>query len=106
MDFRKANDSVKGNKFWDVLRRAGTGGKILAALKARYSFCSSCRSFYYNVVAFVRMDEGFVTDEFCCPVVIFLITEEAITVTEKGTRGVQFVQNRAKVFLLFTVVYR
>ena len=58
VDFRKAYESVNRNILWDVLRSAGTGGKMLGALKAMYS----------SVVASVRVDAGFVTDELCCPV--------------------------------------
>ena len=33
VDFRKAYDSVNRNILWDVLRRAGTGEKMLRALR-------------------------------------------------------------------------
>ena len=46
VDFRKAYDSVNRNILWDVLRRAGAGGKMLRALRAMYSSvcCGFCQS--------------------------------------------------------------
>ena len=102
MDFRKAYDSVNRNILWDVLRKAGAGGKMLRALKANYS----------SVVASVRVEAGCTTEEFSCPVGLkhgessspllfsFFINELATTVRDMGTRGVQFVQGMAEVFLL------
>ena len=48
VDNRKAYDSVKRNILWDVLRRAGAGGKMVRALRAMYS----------SVVASVRVEAG------------------------------------------------
>ena len=101
VDFRTAYDSVNRNILWDVLRRAGVGGKMLRALRAMYS----------SVVAYVRVEAGCTTEEFSCPVglkqgecssplLFSFINELATTVRDKGNHGVQFVQGMAEVFLL------
>ena len=102
VDFRKAYDSVNRNILWDILRRAGAGGKMLRALRAMYN----------SVVASVRVEVDCTTEEFSCPVGLkqekcsspllfsFFINELATTVRDKGTHGVQFVQGMAEVFLL------
>ena len=100
VDFRKAYDSMNRNILWVVLRRAG--GKMLRALRAMYS----------TVVASVRVEAGCTTEEFSCPIGLkqgecsgpllfsFFINELATAVSDKGTHGVQFVQDMADVFLL------
>ena len=86
VDFRKAYDSVNRNILWDVLQKAGAGGKMLRALRATYS----------SVVASVRVEAGCTTEEFSCPVGLkqgecnspllfsFFINELATTIREKG----------------------
>ena len=63
-------------------------------------------------MASVRVEAGCTTEEFSCPVGLkqgecssplvfsFFINELATTVRDMGTRGVQFVQGMAEVFLL------
>ena len=99
VDFRKAYDSVNRNILWDVLRKAGAGGKMLRALRAMYS----------SVVASVRVEVGCTTVGFSCPIGLkqgecsspllfsFFINELATTVREKGTHRVQFVQGMTEV---------
>ena len=98
MDFQKAYDSVNKGIFCDLMKGRG-GEKMLRALKAMYS----------SVVASIRVDAGCMTEEFypvglkqeCSSLLLFyFINELATAVREKGTHGVQFVQDMVEVFLL------
>ena len=79
--------------------KGGGGEKMLRTLKAMYS----------SAVAYIRVDAGCMTEEIypvwlkqeCSSLLLFyFINELATAVREKGTHGVQFVQDMVEVFLL------
>ena len=101
VDFKKAFDTVKREKLWEVLDRQGISGKMLNMIKAIYN----------KVIAVVRYG-GEVTDEINCPqgvrqgcqlsplLFTLLIAELAQEVAMGGRQGYQFNPGMIELFTL------
>jgi hypothetical protein len=101
IDFKKAFDTVNRSILWNVLRKAGVGGKMLKILQSMYSNVRSC----------VRCTDG-LTDYFECPIGVrqgcvlsptlfsFLINELADEILHKGTHGIQLTPDIIQILIL------
>ena len=101
VDFKKAFDTVKRDKLWEVLDRQGVSDKMLGAIKAVYN----------RVTAVVRYGSE-LTNEINCPMGVrqgcllspllfsLLITELAQEIAEGGRHGYQFSPGLAEIFAL------
>jgi len=101
VDFQKAFDVVNRTVLWNVLRRAGIGGKMLRILQNMYSRVKSC----------VRCPST-LTEYFECPIGVrqgcalsptlfsFLINELAIEISQNGKFGVQLNPDIVQVLIM------
>ena len=101
VDFKKAFDTVKREKLWEVLHRQGVSGKMLRMIKAVYN----------KVIAVVRYG-GETTEEINCPqgvrqgcqlsplLFTLLITELAQEIALGGRQGYQFNPGMIELFTL------
>ena len=101
VDFKKAFDTVKRDKLWEVLDRQGVSGKMINSIRAMYN----------RVKAVVRYGSK-MSEEINCPMGVrqgcllspllfsLLITELAKGIANRGRHGYQFSPGVAEIFSL------
>ena len=101
VDFKKAFDTINRSMLWNVLRKAGVGGKMLKILQSMYKIVKSC----------VRCPES-LTDFFDCPrgvrqgcvlsptLFSFFINELALDVAKNGLYGVQLTPDIIQILIM------
>ncbi len=101
VDFKKAFDTINRSMLWNVLRKAGVGGKMLKILQSMYKITKSC----------VRCPES-LTDFFDCPrgvrqgcvlsptLFSFFINELALDVAKNGLYGVQLTPDIIQILIM------
>ena len=101
VDFKKAFDTINRSMLWNVLRKAGVGGKMLNILQSMYKIVKSC----------VRCPES-LTDFFDCPrgvrqgcvlsptLFSFFINELALYVAKNGLYGVQLTPDIIQILIM------
>ena len=101
VNFKKAFDTINRSMLWNVLRKAGVGGKILKILQSMYKIVKSC----------VRCPES-LTDFFDCPrgvrqggvlsptLFSFFINELALDVAKNGLYGVQLTPDIIQILIM------
>uniref|UniRef100_UPI003AF4937F reverse transcriptase family protein n=2 Tax=Thiolapillus sp. TaxID=2017437 RepID=UPI003AF4937F len=101
VDFKKAFDTINRGVLWNVLRKAGVGGKMLKILQSMYNVVKSC----------VRCPES-LTDLFDCPSGVrqgcvlsptlfsFVINELALEVAKNGSYGIQLTPDIIQILIM------
>jgi len=101
VDFKKAFDTVNRGVLWDVLRKAGVGGKMMVMLQSMYKTVRAC----------VRCPDN-LTEVFDCPIGVrqgcvlsptlfsFLVNELGLDVLQNGTHGIQLTPDIVQILIL------
>lgn len=104
VDFQKAFDTVRRGILWNVLRRAGVGGKMLKILQSMYVSVKSCVRYPGT--------PGGLTDYFNCPFGVrqgcvlspslfsFFINELAYEISKNGKFGIQLMPDVVEIMIL------
>ena len=106
VDFKKAFDTINRSMLWNVLRKAGVGGKMLKSLQSMYKIVKSC----------VRCPKS-LTDFFDCPrgvrqgcvlsptLFSFFINELALDVAKNGLYGVQLTPDIIQILIMLMMSF-
>ena len=101
VDFKKAFDTVKRERLWEVLNRQGVSDKMLNAIKAMYNRVKAVVRYGSDISGEINCPMGVRQGCLLSPLLFsLLITELAQGIAEGGRHGYQFSPGVAEIFAL------